>query len=60
MEPVQQLGLRPGDLVTRVNGVELDSATRAAEVLQSLRDSQQVTLQLRRGNQELDLAFSLP
>ncbi|MAT64203.1 MAG: type II secretion system protein GspC [Gammaproteobacteria bacterium] len=59
-ELFQQLGLRPGDLVTRVNGVELDSATRAAEVLQSLRDSQQVTLQLRRGNQELDLAFSLP
>lgn len=59
-ELFQQLGLRPGDLVTRVNGVELDSATRAAEVLQQLRDSQQVSVQLRRGNQLLDLAFSLP
>lgn len=59
-ELFQQLGLRPGDLVTRVNGVELDSATRAAEVLQSLRDSQQITLQVQRGNQTLDLAFSVP
>lgn len=59
-ELFQQLGLRPGDLVTRVNGVELDGASKGAEVLQQLRDSQQISLQVRRGNQTLDLAFSVP
>lgn len=59
-ELFQQLGLRPGDLVTQVNGIQLDSAAKGVEVMQDLRDSSQISLQIRRGNQALSLAFSLP
>ncbi len=54
-----QFGLRPGDLVTEVNGVALDNPAKGIEVLNQLKDAQDLNLRIRRGRQELDLNFSL-
>lgn len=54
-----QFGLRPGDLVTEVNGIVLDSAAKGVEVLSKLRDAPELNLHIRRGRQEIDLNFSL-
>lgn len=58
-ELFQQFGLRPGDLVTEVNGVTLDNAAKGIEVLNQLKEAQQLNLRIRRGRQEIDLNFSL-
>ena len=55
-----QLGLQPGDLVTEVNGVILDSPVRGAEAMQILRESEQVALRIQRGGEEINLAIDVP
>lgn len=55
-----QVGLLPGDIVKEVNGVILDNPTKGAEVMQELRDSQQLSLRIERGGQEINLAVDIP
>jgi len=42
------LGLKPGDLVTEINGTTLDNPAKGAQVFQSLGNSTQVTLTVER------------
>ncbi len=42
------LGLRPGDLVTEINGTTLDNPAKGAQVFQNLGNSSQVTLTIER------------
>lgn len=52
-ELFRQLGLRPGDVVTSVNGISLDDPARVGEVLSLLTSSGQIVLTLdRNGRQE--------
>ncbi len=46
-----QLGLRPGDLVTQINGMALDDPARGMEIFRSLGDSSQVTVTVERSGQ---------
>jgi general secretion pathway protein C len=46
-----QLGLRPGDLVTQINGMALDDPTRGMEIFRGLADATSVTLTVERGGQ---------
>jgi len=46
-----QLGLRPGDLVTQINGMSLDDPTRGMEIFRSLADATSVTLTVDRNGQ---------
>jgi general secretion pathway protein C len=46
-----QAGLKPGDLVTQVNGVQLDDASKALKMLSELKDVQQLNLVVERGGQ---------
>lgn len=55
-----QVGLQPGDIVKEVNGVVLDNPTKGAQVMQELRDSQQLSLRIERGGQEINLAVDIP
>ena len=55
-----QVGLQPGDIVKEINGVILDNPTKGAEVMQELRDSQQLSLRIERGGQEINLAVDIP
>ncbi len=46
-----QLGLRPGDLVTQINGMALDDPARGMEIFRSLGDTSQVTVTVERNGQ---------
>ena len=45
------LGLRPGDLVTEINGIALNNPAQGMEAFRSLGDSTQVTITLERDGQ---------
>ena len=54
-----QLGLRPGDLVTAVNGTPLDDINRGNEILQTLSSAASATLTVQRNGQPLELNLNL-
>ena len=54
-----QLGLRPGDLVTAVNGTPLDDINRGNEILQTLSSAATATLTLQRNGQSQELNLNL-
>ncbi len=45
------LGLRPGDLITEINGVALDDPTKGMEIFRSLGDATSVTVTVERNGQ---------
>jgi general secretion pathway protein C len=47
-EQFAQLGLRPGDLVTQINGMALDDPARGMEIFRSLADATSVTVTVDR------------
>lgn len=47
-----QLGLRPGDVVTAVNGIPLTDPAQSMRVLSSLKTSEQVSVTLTRNGQQ--------
>ena len=51
-------GLRPGDLVTSVNGVQLDDPARALQMLGELSQAGQVNLVVERGGQSQNLSIN--
>jgi general secretion pathway protein C len=55
----QQLGLRPGDLVTAVNGVQLDDNQKALQLLGQLSQANDISLTIERGGQVQNLNVSL-
>lgn len=52
-------GMRPGDLVTAVNGVPLDSAQRAMSLLKELRDARSINVTVERGGNEQNYTLSI-
>jgi general secretion pathway protein C len=52
-------GLRPGDLVTSVNGVQLDDPAKALQVLGDLGQANQVNLVVDRGGQSQNISLQL-
>ena len=54
-----QLGLRPGDLVTAVNGTPLDDPNRGNEILQTLSSMGSANVTVQRNGQALDLNLNL-
>jgi len=54
-----QLGLRPGDLVTAVNGTGLDDPTRANEILQTLSSAANADLTILRNGTSQNLNLNL-
>lgn len=55
-----QLGLQAGDLVKEVNGLVMDNPMRGAELMQRLRESNQLDLRIERAGQEMNLSVALP
>ncbi len=45
---MQKIGLRPGDVVTRINGVALDSPLKGLEVMQKISDASEITVDVLR------------
>jgi general secretion pathway protein C len=54
-----KLGLKPGDLVTAINGQALDDPQRSQEVFNTIQSSSQVTVTLERGGQKQDLTLNI-
>lgn len=54
-----QLGIEDGDVITSINGIELDSDAKGMSAFQALRQAQQVTVQILRNGQPntLNLTF---
>ncbi len=54
-----QLGLRPGDLVTAINGTSLDDPTRALQVLQTLSSSGSASVTVTRDGTPFEVNLNL-
>jgi general secretion pathway protein C len=54
-----RLGLRPGDLVTAVNGTPLDDPTQSATIFSTLGDSGSARLTVMRNGRQQDLTLNL-
>ena len=54
----RQLGFRPNDIITEVNGIVLDDASKGAMVLGELAQATDVSVTVRRGNQEIFIEHS--
>jgi S1-C subfamily serine protease len=53
------LGLRPGDLVTAINGTPLDDPQRSQEVLNTIQTSDRATVTIERGGQKEDITLNI-
>lgn len=53
-------GLKPGDVVTNINGLDLSSPRDAIKAMQSLQNAQALDLSLLRQGQALSLSIELP
>jgi len=54
-----KFGLRPGDIITGVNGVSLDSPANGLAVMQKLNSAQSLTLEVERNGSKQSFEFSL-
>lgn len=54
-----KLGLRPGDLITAINGSRLDDQTRSAEVFGTLASAAEAHITVERSGREQDLVLNL-
>ncbi len=54
-----QIGLQVGDVVTRVNGVELNSPEKALQIFQQLREARRLTIDLNRGEAPVTLQYEV-
>ncbi len=56
---LQRFGLRPGDMVTQVNGIALDDPSKGAQALQSIATASSVNLTIKRGGTEQQVTVTL-
>ncbi len=53
------LGLKPGDLVTAINGQPLDDPQHSQEVINTLQSSNTVSLTIERGGNRQDITLNI-
>jgi len=54
-----RLGLKPGDLVTAINGTPLDDPARGQEILKTLSSSSEARVTVTRNGQQQDLTLNM-
>ena len=54
-----ELGLKPGDLVTAINGQPLDDPQHSQEVFNTIQSSNTVTVSVERGGQKQDITLNV-
>ncbi len=57
---LRDLGLKPGDIVTSINGVKIDAPAKGMKAMQALGKGASVSVTLLRGGQEVSLNLALP
>ena len=55
----QKFGFKPGDIVTGVNGIELQDPQRALELYNLIRSARDASITVRRGSEQLTMMVSL-
>jgi type II secretion system protein C len=55
----ERMGLKNGDVIQRVNGVELDSPTKALALLEDVQTAQEIRVDLLRDNQPNSLNYTV-
>ena len=58
-ELFREAGLRPGDIVTAINGVNLDDPSKSLQLLGDLSQAQNLNLQVERGGRTQSLSVTL-
>lgn len=58
-EQFAQLGFQPGDLVTGINGIDLDSPANTMRLYNAMRAAGEVVFEVQRDDQPLTIAVSL-
>ena len=56
-EAFAKLGLRPGDIVTAINGTPLNNPSQGARVFSELGNAQSISVTLERGGQQQNLTL---
>lgn len=56
---LRRFGLRPGDMVTSVNGIVLDDPGKGAQALQTIATASEINVTVRRGGVEQQVRVSL-
>ncbi len=56
----EELGLSPGDIVTGINGVAIESPADGMKAMQALGEGDSIDVTLLRGGQEVSLSLTLP
>jgi general secretion pathway protein C len=54
-----RLGLRPGDVVTAINGTPLDDQDRGEQILRTLGSASEARVTVKRGGQQQDLTLNI-
>jgi general secretion pathway protein C len=54
-----KLGLKPGDLVTAINGTPLDDPQRSQDVFNTIQTSDHATVTIERGGQKQDITLNI-
>jgi general secretion pathway protein C len=55
-----QVGLSPDDVITSINGVELDDPSKGLAALRSLQRAKQINIKVLRNGAEIPLNFEIP
>ena len=58
--PAASAGIRPGDLITRLNNQEISEVSQFAEVVKTLPAGRPISVLIKRDNGALFLALTLP
>lgn len=53
------LGLRPGDLVTAINGTTLDDPQRSQEIFNTIQSANSATVTIERGGQTVEVSMNI-
>ena len=54
---MERLELQPGDLITHINNIKIDSASKGLEALRMLSATREISLRIQRGERRLAFAF---
>jgi len=57
--PFAQLGLKRGDIITAINGEPLNSYSAALNIYSHMKEIQNLTLTIKRRNQEMELEYEI-
>lgn len=55
----KQLGLQPGDIVTHINGVELNSPERGIQAMRDLIDASELVMTIERAGSRMDIQHQI-